>query len=225
MLDVLGIKDAQKLVPLPEDQKPEDPISENMNALKGKPMKAFIYQDHDAHITVHMNMIQDPKIMQLIGQSPMAQQLQGAIMAHIADHLGYKYRKDVEMQMGVPLPPPGEELPEDAEVQLSQLVAQASSQLLQQNKSEAAQQQAQQMAQDPVVQLQKEEIAIKGQEVQRKAQKDAAEIALRKEQQNIERERIAMQKAQGQDNLAAKTTKDMVDAEVKMITARKQKGN
>jgi len=225
MLDVLGIKDAQKLVPLPEDQKPEDPISENMNALKGKPMKAFIYQDHDAHITVHMNMIQDPKIMQMMGQSPMAQQLQGAIMAHIADHLGYKYRKDVEMQMGVPLPPPGEELPEDAEVQLSQLVAQASSQLLQQNKSEAAQQQAKQMAQDPVVQLQKEEIAIKGQEVQRKAQKDAAEIALRKEQQNIERERIAMQKAQGQDNLAAKTTKDMVDAEVKMITARKQKGN
>jgi hypothetical protein len=225
MLDVLGIKDAQKLVPLPEDQKPEDPISENMNALKGKPMKAFIYQDHDAHITVHMNMIQDPKIMQMIGQSPMAQQLQGAIMAHIADHLGFKYRKDVEMQMGVPLPPPGEELPEDAEVQLSQLVAQASTQLLQQNKAQAAQQQAQQMAQDPVVQLQKEEIAIKGQEVQRKAQKDAAEIALRKEQQNIERERIAMQKAQNQDNLAAKTTKDMVDAEVKLITARKQKGN
>jgi hypothetical protein len=225
MLDVLGIKDAQKLVPLPEDQKPEDPISENMNALKGKPMKAFIYQDHDAHITVHMNMIQDPKIMAMIGQSPMAQQLQGAIMAHIADHLGYKYRKDVEMQMGVPLPPPGEELPEDAEVQLSQLVAQASSQLLQQNKSEAAQQQAQQMAQDPVVQLQKEEIAIKSQEVQRKAQKDAAEIALRREQQNIERERIAMQKDQGRDNLAAKTTKDMVDAEVKIITASKQKGN
>ena len=225
MLDVLGIKNAEKLVPLPEDQKPEDPISENMNALKGKPMKAFIYQDHDAHITVHMNMIQDPKIMQLIGQSPMAQQLQGAIMAHIADHLGFKYRKDVEMQMGVPLPPPGEELPEDAEVQLSQLVAQASTQLLQQNKSQAAQQQAQQMAQDPVVQMQKEEIAIKGQEVQRKAQKDAAEIALRKEQQNIERERIAMQKAQGRDSLAAKTTKDMVDAEVKIITARKQKGN
>ena len=225
MLDVLGIKDAQKLVPLPEDQKPEDPISENMNALKGKPMKAFIYQDHDAHITVHMNMIQDPKIMAMIGQSPMAQQLQGAIMAHIADHLGYKYRKDVEMQMGVPLPPPGEELPEDAEVQLSQLVAQASSQLLQQNKSEAAQQQAQQMAQDPVVQLQKEEIAIKSQEVQRKAQKDAAEIALRREQQNIERERIAMQKDQGRDNLAAKTTKDMVDAEVKIITASKQRGN
>ena len=225
MLDVLGIKDAQKLVPLPEDQKPEDPISENMNALKGKPMKAFIYQDHDAHITVHMNMIQDPKIMAMMGQSPMAQQLQGAIMAHIADHLGFKYRKDVEMQMGVPLPPPGEELPEDAEVQLSQLVAQASTQLLQQNKSEAAQQQAQQMAQDPVVQLQKEEIAIKGQEVQRKAQKDAADIALRREQQNIERERIAMQKAQGKDNLAAKTTKDMVDAEVKMITASKQRGN
>ena len=221
MLDVLGIKNAEKLVPLPEDQKPEDPITENMGALKGKPLKAFIFQDHDAHITVHMNMMQDPKIMQLIGQSPMAQQLQGALMAHIADHLGYKYRKDVEMQMGVPLPPPNEELPEEAEVQLAQLVAQASTQVLQMHKSQAAQEQNQQMAQDPVVQMQQQEIQIKGQEVQRKVQKDAADIALRKEQQRIERERLSLQQVQARDNLAAKTTKDMVDAQAKMIAAKR----
>lgn len=211
MLDVLGIKDAQKLVPLPEDQKPEDPISENMNALKGKPMKAFIYQDHDAHITVHMNMIQDPKIMAMIGQSPMAQQLQGAIMAHIADHLGYKYRKDVEMQMGVPLPPPGEELPEEAEVQLSQLVAQASTQLLQQNKSQAAQQQAQQMAQDPIVQMQQQELQLKAQDVQRKIKKDQTDAQLKAAQIKVEQERVAAQERQAQNSLAVKMTKDMAD--------------
>ena len=146
MLDVLGIKNADKLVPLPDDQKPEDPITENMAALKGKPLKAFMFQDHDAHITVHMNLIQDPKMAQIMGQNPMAQQLQASIMAHIADHLGYKYRKDIEMQMGVPLPPPGEQLPEDAEVQLSKLIAQASTQVLQMHKSEVAQEQAQQQA-------------------------------------------------------------------------------
>ena len=141
----------------------------------------------------------------------MAQQLQSAIMAHIADHLGYKYRKDIEMQMGVPLPPPGEQLPEDAEVQLSQLVAQASTQLLQINKAQAAQEQAQQLAQDPVVQMQQKEIAIKEQDVQRKAMKDKADAALKAQQQQIERERIASQERQAQNNLAAKMTKDMAD--------------
>lgn len=211
MLDVLGIKDAAKLVPLPEDQKPEDPITENMGALKGKPLKAFMFQDHDAHITVHMNLIQDPKLAQTMGQNPMAQQLQSAIMAHIADHLGYKYRKDIEMQMGVPLPPPGEQLPEDAEVQLSKLIAQASTQLLQQNKSQAAQEQAQQLAQDPVVQMQQKEIAIKEQDVIRKAEKDKADAMLKARQQEIEKERIASQERQAQNSLAAKITKDMAD--------------
>ena len=211
MLDVLGIKNADKLVPLPDDQKPEDPITENMAALKGKPLKAFMFQDHDAHITVHMNLIQDPKMAQIMGQNPMAQQLQASIMAHIADHLGYKYRKDVEMQMGVPLPPPGEQLPEDAEVQLSQLVAQASTQLLQQNKAQAAQEQAQQMAQDPIVQMQQKEIAIKEADVQRKKIKDQTDAQLKASQQQIERERIAAQERQAQNNLAAKITKDMAD--------------
>jgi hypothetical protein len=211
MLDVLGIKDAAKLVPLPEDQKPEDPVTENMGALKGKPLKAFMYQDHDAHIAIHMNLLQDPKLAQTMGQNPMAQQLQSAIMAHIADHLGYKYRKDIEMQMGVPLPAPGEQLPEDAEVQLSQLVAQASNQLLQQNKTQAAQEQAQQLAQDPVVQMQQKEIAIKEQDVIRKAEKDKADAMLKARQQDIEKERIAAQERQAQNSLAAKITKDMAD--------------
>jgi hypothetical protein len=211
MLDVLGIKDADKLVPLPEDQKPEDPVTENMGALKGKPLKAFMYQDHDAHIAIHMNLINDPKLAQTMGQNPMAQQLQSAIMAHIADHLGYQYRKQIEMQMGVPLPPPGEQLPEDAEVQLSQLVAQASSQLLQLHKTETAQEQAQQMAQDPIVQMQQQELQIKQQEVQLKAQKNQADIQLKASQQQIERERIEAQERQAQNSLAAKITKDMAD--------------
>jgi hypothetical protein len=222
MLDVLGIKDAAKLVPLPEDQKPEDPVTENMGALKGKPLKAFMYQDHDAHIAIHMNLINDPKLAQTMGQNPMAKQLQSAIMAHIADHLGYQYRKQIEMQMGVPLPPPGEQLPEDAEVQLSQLVAQASGQLLQLHKSETAQEQAQQMAQDPIVQMQQQELQIKQQEVQLKAQKNQADIQLKASQQQIERERIAAQERQAQNSLAAKVTKDMADVEAENARTKVQ---
>jgi hypothetical protein len=182
-----------------------------MGALKGKPLKAFMYQDHDAHIAIHMNLINDPKLAQTMGQNPMAQQLQSAIMAHIADHLGYQYRKQIEMQMGVPLPPLGEQLPEDAEVQLSQLVAQASGQLLQLHKSQTAQEQAQQMAQDPIVQMQQQELQIKQQEVQLKAQKNQTDAQLKASQQQIERERIAAQERQAQNNLAAKITKDMAD--------------
>jgi hypothetical protein len=191
-----------------------------MGALKGKPLKAFMFQDHDAHITIHMNLIQDPKLAATMGQNPMAQQLQSAIMAHIADHLGYKYRKDIEMQMGVPLPPPGEELPEEAEVQLSQMIAQASNQLLQKNKSEAAQEEAQKLAQDPIVQMQQQELKIKAQEVQLKAQKNQTDAQLKASQQQIERERIAAQERQAQNSLAAKVTKDMAD--VKAESARTQ---
>jgi hypothetical protein len=179
-----------------------------------------MYQDHDAHIAIHMNLIQDPKLAATMGQNPMAQQLQSAIMAHIADHLGYKYRKDIEMQMGVPLPPPGEELPEEAEVQLSQMIAQASNQLLQKNKSEAAQQEAQKLAQDPIVQMQQQELKIKAQEVQLKAQKNQTDAQLKASQQQIERERIAAQERQAQNSLAAKVTKDMAD--VKAESARTQ---
>ena len=168
------------------------------------------------------NLIQDPKLAQTMGQNPMAQQLQSAIMAHIADHLGYKYRKDIEKQMGVALPPPGEQLPEDAEVQLSQLVAQASTQLLQQNKAQAAQEQAQQMAQDPIVQMQQKEIAIKEADVQRKKIKDQTDAQLKASQQQIERERIASQERQAQNALAAKMTKDMEDVKAESARTRVQ---
>jgi hypothetical protein len=208
MLDVLGIKDAARLVPSTEDQKPVDPISENMNALKGAPLKAFIYQDHDAHIVVHTSMMQDPKMAQMMGQNPMAQQIQASLMAHIAEHLGFKYRKDIENKLGVPLPPPDEPLPEDVEVQLSQLVAQAATQLLQTNQAQAAQQQAQQQAQDPIIQMQQQELQIKAQQVQSKIQKDQADLQLKAQQQQIERERIQAENQREAMRLAAKTDAD-----------------
>jgi hypothetical protein len=204
MLDVLGIKDAAKLVPTIDDQKPVDPVSENMNALKGKPLKAFIYQDHDAHIAVHQTMMQDPKIMGAIGQNPMAQQIQASLMAHIAEHLGFKYRRDIENTLGVPLPPPDKNLPEDVEVNLSQLVAQASAQLLQKNQAEAAQQQAQAQAQDPVIQMQQQELQLQAQKLQMQAQKDQAELTLKAQQQEIERERIMSENKREAMRLAAK---------------------
>lgn len=193
MLEVLGIKNADKLVPLSDDMKPRDPISENMAFLTGKPTKAFIYQDHDAHIAAHMAMMQDPILMAQVGQSPMAQQMQAAIMSHVAEHLAFVYRKRVEEQLGVPMPKPNEELPEDVEVQLSRLVAQASQQVLQQSKGQAAQQQAQQQAQDPVMQLQQAELQIKAQEIQRKAAKDQQDAALAQGRLQVEAQRAAAQ--------------------------------
>lgn len=204
MLDVLGIKDAAKLVPTIDDQKPVDPISENMAALKGKPLKAFIYQDHDAHIAAHTTMMQDPKIMGMIGQNPMAQQVMASLQAHIAEHLGFQYRREIEKTLGVPLPPPDKPLPEDVEVQLSQLVAQASTQLLQKNQAEAAAQQAQAQAQDPVIQMQQQELQLKAQQVQQKAQKDQADLQLKAQQQQIERERIQAENQREAMRLAAK---------------------
>ena len=194
MLDVLGIKNAQKLVPLPDDELPKDPITENMNALKGQPMKAFIYQDQQAHIAAHQMFMQDPLIMKTIGQNPQANVIMAALQAHIAEHLGFHYRQLIEQQMGVPLPPPEEKLPEDVEVQLSRLIAQAGAQLLQQNTAQAQQAQNQQMAQDPMIQMQQAELQLKGQEVQRKQQKDATDAQLKQSQQQIERERIMTQK-------------------------------
>jgi hypothetical protein len=196
MLEVLGIKNAQKLIPLQEDKKPKDPVSENMDVVSNKPLKAFIYQDHKAHIIAHNNFIKDPMTAQVIGQNPQAQMMMAAMQAHIAEHFGFEYRQMIEQQLGAPLPYLKEDedtVPEDYEVQLSRLIAQASQQLLQQNQSEAAQQQAQQQAQDPIIQMQQQELQIKAQDVQRKAQKDQADIALKQEQLQVERERIASQ--------------------------------
>jgi len=199
MLEVLGIKDGQKLVPMDDDQKPTDPVTENQNVLKGKPVKAFLTQDHQAHIVVHMAAMQDPKIQALLQQNPMAQQMQSAMMAHINEHLGFEYRKQIEETLGMPLPPQHDESGEEVqmspevEARLSPMLAQAAQQLLQKNMQQQKQAQAQQQAQDPIVQMQMQELQLKAQENQRKAAKDQADNALKASQQQIERERIQTQ--------------------------------
>ena len=199
MLDVLGIKNAQKLIPMSEDQKPMDPVSENQNILMGKPVKAFLYQDHEAHITVHMTAMNDPKIQQLLQGNPMAQMMQSQMMAHINEHLGFEYRKQIEQQLGMNLPPQHDESGEDVqldpmvEARLTPLLAQAAKQLLQTNQAFVAQQQAQQQAQDPIIQMQQQELQLKAAEQQRKVQKDQVDAQLRLKQLEIEHERIVSQ--------------------------------
>ena len=175
MIDVLGVKNADKLVPTKDDMKPVDPISENMAALMGKPMKAFIYQDQDAHIETHMAFMQDPMIAQMIGQNPQAKQIMASLQAHIAEHLGFKYRKDIEERLGVELPAPNAQLPEEIEVNLARLVATAAKDLTQAHQQQAAQQQAQKQQQDPLFQLKQAEVQIKQSEVDRKTKKDQAD--------------------------------------------------
>ena len=196
MIEVLGIKNADKIVPTSEDQKPRDPVSENMSILVGKPVKAFIYQDHEAHIAAHQSFIQDPLIAQTIGQNPMAQGMMAAMQAHIAEHLGFQYRKQIEERLGAPLPAPDEQMPEEMEIQLARLVADAGKQLTQAHQQQAAQQQAQQQAQDPLFQLQQAEVQVKQAEVQRKQQKDQtdAQIAAAKLQLDQQRVQIEAQK-------------------------------
>ena len=204
MLDVLGIKNYQKLVPMHDDMKPRDPVTENQNMLNNKPVKAFMYQDHQAHIAVHMAMAQDPRIQQMLGQSPqLAQQLMAAGSAHVAEHLGMEMRKQIEQAMGQTLPPYNEDADEvdmspEMEVQVSQMAAQAAQQLLQQSQQQAQQQKNQQMQQDPLIQLQQQELQLKAQEQQRKAAKDQADVMLKQAQLQIERERInAQQETEG----------------------------
>jgi hypothetical protein len=194
MLEVLGIQNAQKLVPMEDDEKPKDPISENIAAVKGKPMKAFIYQDHDAHIMAHQSFMMDPMVMKTIGQNPQANMIMASLQAHIAEHLGYQYRAQIEQQMGVPIPAPDEKIPEEVEVQLSRLVAQASQQLLQKHQGEAAQQQIQQQMQDPIVQMQQAQLKIEQDDAKRKAIKDSADINLKQQQIDVEKARIIAQK-------------------------------
>ena len=205
MIEVLGVKNADKLVPTTDDIRPTDPVSENMNNLNGKPMKAFIYQDHDAHMAAHQSFMQDPMIAQVMGQNPQAQRMAAALQAHIAEHLAFKYRKSMEEKIGAPLPNPNAELPEDMEVNLARLMAQAGSQLTQQNQQQAAQQQAQQKAQDPVVQMQQAELQIKQQEVQRKMQKDQidAQNAQMDMQLQAQRDQMDMQAKQAELQLKA----------------------
>lgn len=193
MIEVLGIKNADKLVPTAEDQKPRDPVSENMSALSGKPLRAFINQDHQAHITVHQTFMQDPTIAAAIGQNPQAQQIMASLQAHIAEHTGFLYRKQLEEQLGATLPPPNEDLDPQIEYELSKLMAEAGKQLQQVHQGEAAEQQAQQAAQDPLLQLRQTEVQTKQADVQRKAQKDQMDYALEQERLNIEKVKATAQ--------------------------------
>jgi hypothetical protein len=230
MLDVLGIKDAQKLVPMDEDQKPTDPISENQNLLKNKPVKAFLAQNHAAHIAVHMSMAQDPKIQALVKNVPqLAQQLEATLMAHVFDHLGMQYRIEIEKQLGMDLPPQHDEngedinMPPDVEARLAPLLAQAAAQLVQQNSAQAAQQQAQQQAQDPIIQMQMQELQIKAQEQQRKSQRDVADIQLEQQRLGLERERIQMQAQTDMAKTMASTQKEKEQMAIDMMKYQKDK--
>ena len=206
MLEVLGIKNIDKLVPPTDEQKPKDPVSENMAFLNSKPVKAFIYQDHEAHIQTHMAFVQDPKLGALVGQSPKAGEIQAAIQAHIAEHLAFEYRKQLEEQLGVPLPDPDENLPEDVEVDLSRLVAAAAQKLNQKNAAEAQQQQAQELAQDPLVQIQQKELEIKEREQSMKEQKAMADVQIEQQRLELERMRIESQERQKGMEIGVKAT-------------------
>lgn len=212
MVEVLGIKNANKLIPMDDDTRPRDPVTENQNILMGKPVKAFLYQDHQAHIAVHMGAMQDPKIQEIVSQNPNAQMMQAAMMAHINEHVGYEYRKQMEATMGLQLPNYEEDddvmIPKEIEVEVSQRAAQATQQLVQQHMAEAQQQQAQQQMQDPIIQMQMQELQIKQAEVQRKIAKDQLDAAAKEKQMAIEMERINAQKEIAGANMAVKSQTD-----------------
>ena len=208
MLEVLGIKNAEKLVPMEDDQKPTDPVTENMNLLRGKPVKAFLYQDHEAHIAVHMAAAQDPKMMSMLQQSPMAKTIGAAFQEHLADHLAMAYRKQIEDAAGVPYPTPDDKMDEATELEISRLAAAAAQQVLGQNQAEQAQKQAMQAAQDPIVQMQQAELQIKQAETQLKAQKMQVDAAEKADRLELERERIASQERTAGMQVGAKIAQD-----------------
>ena len=214
MIEVLGVKNADKLVPTKDDAKPADPISENMDALVGKPMKAFIYQDHDAHIATHTSFMQDPMVAQMIGQNPQAKQIMASLQAHIAEHLGFSYRQKIEEKLGVPLPAPNEQLTEDMEVQLSRLVADAGKQLTQANQQQAAQKKAQEQQKDPIIQMKQAELQIKQAEEQRKAANDQADQKIKKFEVQLKEQKIMLD-----GNVAAERLK--LDEKEVMLNAQK----
>ena len=229
MIEVLGVKNADKLVPTTDDLKPTDPVSENMNALVGKPMKAFIYQDQDAHIATHQAFMQDPQIAAFIGQNPAAQQIMGALMAHIAEHVAFSYRQQIENALGAPLPAPNAELPEELEVKLASMIAEAAQQNTQQKQAAAAQQQAQQQAQDPIMQMQMKEVQLKAAEQQRKAQKDQADQALAAARLQLDARKAQSTEALEASRIAAMTDQanakqDLDEAQAIMALARETFG-
>ena len=222
MIDVLGIPNADKLVPVEDDQTPRDPVSENMAFLNGEPTKAFIYQDHDAHIAVHTTFMQDPMIAAQMGQNPMAQQMAQAVQAHIAEHLAFLYRQKIQDQLGVPLPPPNEQMPEQVEVQLSQLVAQASAQLLQLNQQKVAQQQAQQQAQDPLIQMQQAELQIKQQEAATAAKKVDGELQIKQGELQLKAMELQSKIGETPEMMAQRHQMEMAQSQQQMAQAQAQ---
>jgi hypothetical protein len=217
MLEVLGIKNIGKLIPSADDQKPKDPVSENMNIINGKPVKAFIYQDHKAHIQVHMSAMQDPKIMEMVGQNPQAGAIQAAAMAHINEHVAFEYRKQLEEQLGVPLPKPDETLPEDVEFELSKVMAEAAQKLLAKDQAEVQQQQAEQQQQDPIIQMQQQELQLKAQDIQIKAQKTQADIQAEQQRLMLDKMRIESQERIAGAQLGAQSVKDNKELEARQF--------
>jgi hypothetical protein len=217
MLEVLGVKNISKLIPSSDDQTPKDPVSENMNIINGKPVKAFIYQDHQAHIQVHMTAMQDPKILQMVGQNPQAGAIQAAAMAHINEHVAFEYRKQLEEQLGVPLPKPDETLPEDIEFELSKVMAEAAKKLAAKSASEAQQEQAQQQQQDPIIQMQQQELQLKAQDLQIKQQKTQADIQADQARLELDKMRIESQERIAGAQLGAQAVKSDKDIEAKQF--------
>ena len=222
MIEVLGIKNAEKLVPVEDDETPKDPISENMGFLKGEPTKAFMYQDHDAHIAVHTTFMQDPMIAQQVGQSPAAQQMMAAIQAHLSEHLAFSYRKKIEEQMGVPLPPPDKPLPPEIEVQLSRLTAQAATQLMQINMAQAQQKQNEQMAQDPMMQAQQAELQIRKQEADTKAKKVDGDLALKAQELQLKTDETAKKIGESPEMLMQRHQQEMAQQAQQQQMAQQQ---
>tara|TARA_R110002124_G_scaffold32644_2_gene109156 strand:- start:7 stop:846 length:840 start_codon:yes stop_codon:yes gene_type:complete len=233
MLDVLGIQDADSIIPLSKDASPRDPVSENMDVLNGKPLKAFSYQDHEAHIQIHMNAIQDPKIQQLVSQSPLASTIQSSMAAHIQEHLGFKYRLEIEKELGVELPRESEVLPEEVEVKLSRLVAEASDRLFRKDVMEEQMRENQEKLTDPVFLLQKEELELEKADLERKSQTDTArmvtkmkeaqmrqetELLRMKSQERMEGARLGVQIAQ--ESLASQQGKEQADKKQILDTAK-----
>jgi hypothetical protein len=228
MLEVLGIRDADEIVPTDKDMRPTDPVSENMNIINGKPVKAFIYQDHEAHIQTHMAMIQDPTIMEVMGKSPNAQKAQAALSAHVQEHLAFKYRQDIEKQLGVELPAPDQPMPEDIEYRISRLVAPAAAQLSGKAAKEQQMQQNEKQMQDPLIQIQMQELQIKQQQVQQRAEAEMAKLQLEAQKAmakaQLDQQRLDQQSQIEQARLGVKisetNTKD--ELESKRIASQEQ---
>jgi hypothetical protein len=224
MIEVLGIKNAEKLVMTEDDQRPTDPVQENQNILNGKPVKAFVEQNHEAHIRVHMMAMQDPKIAQIIGQNPQAQMLQAAMLAHINEHVGFQYRLEIERRMGIPIPSEDQnkQVPPEMADHIAIMAADAAQQLFTQNNQEAQQQQAQQQMQDPIVQMQMQELQLKMEDLKLKQQKQTMDAAAKADQIRVEEARIAAQKeiAAMQVSAQAAAKKDQLNKQMELDGAR-----